>query len=64
MFIAKAKLDRIEYDLRAIDGQISSINGRLSHIEGMARLALWVVPAMVGLITAVGTIMTVVLSRH
>ena len=54
----------IENDVRALERDVRSIDGRLCNLEGMAKLALWVVPAMVGLITALGTVATVFLAHH
>jgi hypothetical protein len=74
----RTKLDSIERDVRsierevrAIDGRLCSvehdvhtIDGRLCHLEGIARLALWGVPILFAVISAVATTVTVMLSHH
>jgi len=60
----RSKLDSIERDMRSLERDVRSIDGRICHIEGMARLALWVVPTLVALITALGTAGTVFFAHH
>jgi hypothetical protein len=64
MFTHKDRLNRIELRIDQIEHDVRSIDGRMCHLEGMARLALWLVPTTVAAITALGTAATVFLTQH